>query len=249
MKIRAAAIVVGVLIAWGIKRHYADAQAGDLRWILTPTAGLAGAITSTAFEWQAGEGYLSRERLFLIEKSCAGVNFLIAAFGMLTFALFHRVRSAWSAAGVLGASLLAGYVAAVVVNAVRIALGMWLVAHPVAPAVLSAADLHRLEGIVVYFGGLALLYQLAQRIDREAWARTMILPLAAYYTITLGVPIANGARWSDGVFVRHGLVVLVVPLVIIAFFGAAGRCARGFSSFFRSSSGHPVGPASTLPEG
>lgn len=221
MTVRAAAIVVGVLIAWGMKRHYADAQADDLRWILTPTAGLAGVITSTAFEWQAGEGYLSRERLFLIEKSCAGVNFLIAAFGMLTFVLFHRVRSSWSAAGVLGASLLAGYVAAVMVNAVRIAFGMWLAAHPVAPAVLSAADLHRIEGIAVYFGGLALLYQLAQRMDRQAWPRTMILPLAAYYAITLGIPIANGAAWSDAVFVRHGLAVLVVPLAVIAFFVAA----------------------------
>ena len=232
MKIRAAAIVVGVLIAWGIKRHYADAQADDLRWILTPTAALAGVMTSTAFEWQAGEGYLSHERLFLIEKSCAGVNFLIAAFGMLMFVQFHRVRSSWSAAGVLGASLLAGYVAAVTVNAVRIALGMWLAAHPVAPAVLSAADLHRIEGIVVYFGGLALLYQLAQRMDHQAWPRTMVLPLAAYYAITLVVPLANGAAWSDAVFVRHGLMVMVVPLAVIACFVAASMAFEAGQGFF-----------------
>lgn len=232
MKIRAAVIVVGVLIAWGIKRHYADARADDLRWILTPTAALAGVMTNTAFEWQAGEGYLSRERLFLIEKSCAGVNFLIAAFGMLMFALFHRIGSSWSAAGVLGVSLLAGYTAAVIVNAVRIAIGMWLIAHPVAPAVLSAADLHRIEGIVVYFGGLALLYQLAQRLDRQAWGRTMVLPLAVYYVVTLGIPLANGAAWSDALFVRHGLAVLVVPLAVIAFFVAAGTAFEAGQGFF-----------------
>jgi exosortase K len=189
-------------------------------------------MTGTAFEWQAGEGYLSRERLFLIEKSCAGLNFLIAAFGVLTFVWFHRVRCSWSAAAVLGASLSAGYAAAVMVNAVRIAVSMWLAANPVAPAVLSAADLHRLEGIVVYFGGLALVYQVAQRVDRQAWARSMALPLAAYYAITLGVPIANGADWSDAVFVRHGLVVLVVPLAIVAFFVTASIAVDAGQGFF-----------------
>ena len=36
------ALAVAVLIAWGMKRHYADARADDLRWILSPTARLVG---------------------------------------------------------------------------------------------------------------------------------------------------------------------------------------------------------------
>ena len=79
-----------VLIAWGLKRHYADARADDLLWILSPTARLVGATTGATFVMQPGEGYFSRERLFLIEKSCAGINFMIAAFAMLVFALVHR---------------------------------------------------------------------------------------------------------------------------------------------------------------
>jgi exosortase K len=105
--------------------------------------------------------------MFLIEKSCAGINFMIAAFLMLVVALFHRVRSAVSAAGVLGVSLAVGYAAAVVVNAGRIAVAMWLAAHPGA-LFIGAADVHRLEGITVYFGGLVLLYEVVQRLDRRA---------------------------------------------------------------------------------
>lgn len=161
-------VVVGatLLIAWGLKRHYADARADDLWWILAPTAQLAGVITGAPFEMQTGEGYLSRERLFLIEKSCAGVNFIIAAFGMLMFAQFHRVASPLSAARLLGAGLVVAYAVTVVVNAVRIAIAMWLAAHPVARSTLSAADVHRIEGIVVYFAGLVLLYELTRRFDR-----------------------------------------------------------------------------------
>ena len=88
MKTRLVVLAVAVLIAWGLKRHYADARADDLAWILSPTARLVGVMTGTTFAPQPGEGYFSRERLFLIEKSCAGINFMIAAFGMLVFALF-----------------------------------------------------------------------------------------------------------------------------------------------------------------
>jgi exosortase K len=168
MTIKLLAAAAAALIAWVLKRHYAAASADDLWWILSPTAQLAGIVTATPFELQAGEGYLSRERLFLIEKSCAGVNFMIAAFGMLMFAMFHRVASPPSAARLLGASLLAAYVVAVVVNAVRIAIAMRLAAHPIAPSALSAADVHRIEGIVVDFCGLVLLYELTQRFDRRA---------------------------------------------------------------------------------
>lgn len=167
VKARLAAAPAALLIAWALKQHYSDARADDLLWILTPTAQLAGAMTGSAFTLQPGEGYLSRERLFLIEKSCAGVNFMLAAFGMLVFTLFHRVRTLVSGGRVLGVSLLAAFTAAVAVNAVRIAMAMWLAAHPVGLPISSAA-LHRLEGILVYFGGLMLLYEAAQRLDRRA---------------------------------------------------------------------------------
>ena len=124
-------------------------------------------MTGNAFTWQPQEGYFSSDRLFLIEKSCAGINFVVAAFGMLTLALLHRAGSGRSAARVLGVSLLASYSAVMLVNAVRIAIAMWLAAHPAALSTFSAADVHRIEGIAVYFGGLVLLYELAQRLDRR----------------------------------------------------------------------------------
>ncbi len=227
MKTRLLLLAVAVLVAWGLKRHYADARADDLRWILSPTARLTGAITGATFVMQPGEGYFSRERLFLIEKSCAGINFMIAAFGMLVFTLLRGVGAGLSGARVLGVSLLASYAAAVIVNAARIAIAMWLAAHPVAPSTFAAADVHRVEGIAVYFGGLVLLYYLAQRLDRGAVAfRGTALPLAVYYAVTLGLPLANGAARSGAPFVNHALVVLVVPPVAIVLAFALYRSAH-----------------------
>ena len=166
MKMKIFVMASTVLIAWGLKRHYAAARADDLWWILSPVARLVGVMTRSSFAFQPGEGYFSRDRLFLIEKSCAGINFMIAAFGMLMLTLLHRVGSRLAAARVLSVSLLASYSAAVLVNAVRIAIAMWLGAHPGALSAFSAADVHRVEGITVYFGGLVLLYELVQRLDR-----------------------------------------------------------------------------------
>jgi exosortase K len=163
--VKLAVVAATLLIAWGLKRHYSDARADDLWWILTPTTHFVGVVTGATFTFQPGEGYFARDRLFLIEKSCAGVNFMIAAFGMLTFTLFHHVSSATAAARVIGMSLMASYLAAVVVNAARIALAMWLTAHPAALPAFNFADVHRLEGIVVYFGSLVLLYELVRRLD------------------------------------------------------------------------------------
>jgi hypothetical protein len=95
---------------------------------------------------------------------------MIAAFGMLVVALLRRVESGLTAAQVLAGSLLASYAAAVAVNTLRVDIAIWLAARPVALPALSAADVHRLEGITVYFGGLALLYELVQLFDRRVAA-------------------------------------------------------------------------------
>jgi exosortase K len=168
MKPRLCFVAVAALVVWAMKRYYADARAEDLWWILSPTARLVGAITGVRFAFQPGEGFLSTERLFLIEKSCAGINFMIAAFGMSACVLSRRITSCLSGACALGASLLASYAAAVPVNAARIAIAMWLAAHSLPSSGLSAGQIHRLEGITVYFGGLVLLYELLQRFDRPA---------------------------------------------------------------------------------
>jgi exosortase K len=168
MKAKLCVLAVMALVIWGVKRHYSEARADDLRWILSPTTQVVGVMTGTPFAWQPGEGYRSPDRLFLIEKSCAGINYMVAAFAMLSLVLVHRVGSGLSAAHVLGVSLLASYLAAVLVNAVRIAVALWLAGQPVAISTFSAADVHRVAGIAVYFAGLVLLHELVQRLDRRA---------------------------------------------------------------------------------
>jgi exosortase K len=161
---RAVTLATIVLAMWGLKRHYADAEVEDVRWILWPTAQLVAAATGSPFELEPGAGYLSRERLFLIEKSCAGVNFMIAALGLTGLVLARESGDGRRDGWILGQGLALAYAAAVVVNSIRI-----LVAIPLASADLgrgwwTAARIHRLEGITVYFAGLLLLDRVVRRL-------------------------------------------------------------------------------------
>lgn len=168
MKTKLLMLAVTALVVWGLKRTYADSRADDLQWILAPTARLVGAVTGVQFVPSPGEGYVSHARLFLIEKSCAGINFMAAAFLVLVLTLFRRATSPGSVALVLIGSLSAAYVAAVMVNATRIAVALWLGTPSVPLSISAAAEVHRIEGIVVYFAGLTLLYEVARRLNRRA---------------------------------------------------------------------------------
>jgi exosortase K len=235
MKRTLAILLLVALAMWGMKRYYADAPVDELQWILGPTATLVTALTGVPFEWEPGQGYLSRERFFLIAKACAGINFMIAAFGMMAIVRGRRVSSCRAAAGILLMCVLASYSAAVCVNAARIAVAIWLAAHPAGFAGMTAAQVHRVEGIACYFGGLVLLYQLVRsecvspgtegacppKHARIGWCEGGV-PLFWYLVITVAVPLANGAASGGKGFVEHTLFVLAVPLVLVAL-AAGGR--------------------------
>ena len=57
------------------------------------------------------------------------------------------------------------------------------------------------------------------------------IPLAAYYSVTLALPLANGAAAFGAAFVRHALVVLAVPPILIV--AACGLCAAANSGCSR----------------
>ena len=52
------AVVLALIAAamYGLKRHYSAAAVEDLRWILGPTSALVGAVSGSAFEFEAGGG-------------------------------------------------------------------------------------------------------------------------------------------------------------------------------------------------
>ncbi|HSS21293.1 MAG TPA: exosortase K [Pyrinomonadaceae bacterium] len=221
-------LVAVLLVAGSIKQYYSTASVNQLRWILAPTSAAVQFVTGSKFEFESYTGYVNSDHSFVIAASCAGVNFLITAFLMLALSRVWQTRAdtgpgkpVW-----LFIPLAAGcaYLATVVANTVRIATAVRLHGQSIDAGGLNPNQLHRLEGIVIYFGFLLLLFVLSERVanrkdvNRPSLLRQSLFPLFIYYATALGVPLLNSVRHSGIIaadFWEHSAFVLVAPLTLV----------------------------------
>lgn len=82
---------------------------------------------------------------------------MIAALGLTGIAVARDGSGGRRDAWILGRGLALGYAAAVVVNSIRILGAIGLASADLTGGWWTAARIHRLEGITVYFAGLLLL--------------------------------------------------------------------------------------------
>jgi exosortase K len=209
-----AQLSVVILCALALKYHYSTATADQLRWILAPTTVVVELLSGRSFEFESYTGYMSSDHTFVIAAPCAGVNFLITAFLMLSLRRLWRDRfqTGWSLIPITAAL---AYVTTLIANTARIFVALEIQKHSVEISGLTANQLHRLEGIVVYFGFLLLLFMLTERRRAANPARLFLVPLFIYYAITVGIPIVNGSYKQGAPFWEHFGFVLVLPLLLI----------------------------------
>ena len=226
---RVAQWVVVLACAFSLKLYYSRAGADQLRWILGPTAGLVELVSGTSFEFEPRAGYLSDDRRFLIAPVCAGVNFLIAAFLMLSIRKLLREPSQGRVWAFLPAALGIAYLVTLVANAARIAIALRLGRLPQVDG-LDGRALHRAEGILVYFAFLLLLFVASERWGAGKVAglwRQAYFPLLIYYATTLGIPLANGGYRQGAGFWEHAAFVLLIPFLLILPLVVFRRLRRG----------------------
>ncbi len=223
---RNAQLVVVLFCAAALKLYYSTASANQLRWILAPTTVLVELVSGTRFAFESHAGYLSSDRSFLIAASCAGINFLITSFLMLSLRKLWRDRSqnrsdnlAWR---FIPSAALVAYLVTVVANTVRISIALQLRRMSQDASWLTPNQLHRFEGIFIYFGFLLLLFIGSEKLSSEnpsgphagyprgnpapllrpharlprrktVLFRATFFPLLLYYVTTLGIPVLYSA--------------------------------------------------------
>lgn len=209
-----AQLAIVLLCALGLKFYYSTATPNDLRWILAPTTALVELLSGRSFEFESYTGYMSRDHRFVIAVSCAGVNFLITSFLMLGLRSLWRRRFEGVSWTFLPLTAVLAYLATVIANTIRICIALEIQRRSIEVNGLSANQLHRLEGIVVYFGFLLLLFVFTERSRSVKPQRLMLFPLIIYYTTTLGIPLLNGSFHQGSPFWEHFAFVLVLPLIL-----------------------------------
>ena len=213
-----------LMIAGGLKLYYSLASVNDLYWVLAPTTFFVELITGETFTFESFAGYMSEDHSFLIAAACSGVNFLITAFLMLSVSRLWKKRTEPLSLGLIPAALAAAYLATLVANTIRIAIALHIHRMEEPMVWVNPEQLHRFEGIFVYFGFLLLLYNLIEGLDeanelrskrRIFGLRRSILPLLIYWVTTIGVPLANGAYHQGASFWEHSAFIFITSLVLM----------------------------------
>jgi len=207
--------------AYALKSFYSTATVNDLRWILAPTTFLVELISGERFTFESLAGYMNGDHTFLIAASCSGVNFLMISFLVLTLGKLWREREmSWTFFPI---AALAAYATTLIANTVRIVIALQMHANSFQLGGFDAEELHRIEGIVVYFLFLLLLFIASEKLAADKMAiksfasglvRRSAYLLLIYYAVTLGIPIVRGS-YREAEFWEHAGFVTVVPLLFI----------------------------------
>ncbi len=221
-------ISVALLIAVSLKTFYSSANVNELRWILAPTTYLVELATGNTFTFESYSGYMNEERSFLIAGSCSGVNFLITAFLVLALGKLLRDRAQKVRWTFIVYAALVAFLTTIVANTVRICIALQMRRADPELLWLNPDQLHRFEGIIVYFGFLLLLFVASESLRNRSgfrvsgWRlRGLLLPLFIYCSTTLAIPVANAVYRRTPLtadFREHLFFVFVIPLVLVAIF-------------------------------
>src|SRR5881394_1510993 len=111
--------VVVLAAAAALKQFYSTASANELRWMLWPTTRLTELVTGTNFTFESHAGYMSDDRGFLIASACAGINFLITAFLMLSLRMLWNERTTGVKWRTILLSAMSAFVVTIIANTVR----------------------------------------------------------------------------------------------------------------------------------
>ena len=207
-----AQLTLVLLCALALKYFYSTASVNELRWILAPTTVLVELLSGKSFEFESYTGYMSSDHTFVIAAPCAGVNFLLTAFVMLALRQLWRDRFQATGWNLLLVNAVIAYAATLIANTVRIVVAL----QGIELSGLTRNQVHRLEGIVVYFGFLLLLFVAIERFESaKSSAKRLALPLLIYYATTLGIPLVNGAYREYASFWEHFVFVLILPLILV----------------------------------
>jgi len=248
----------------GLKQHYSLAGSDALDWILGPTAGLAEIIGGIPFEHEALTGYISRDARAVIAPACAGVNFMIMAFGMIAFQGVFRLLGAGRRLAWLATALGGAYLLTILVNALRITISIYLYGADLYDSHVTPADIHRAAGVLIYFAALSAIYPVSGKIiaglqpsipAQRAPVRPYrwfniglpsLVPLLWYMAITLVVPILRRLEIAgQPQFHKHVLTVLTVGLVVFSIFLIGRLCYHHIKA--RCKESWPKGPSFGLP--
>lgn len=155
-----------------LKLYYLGAGVDSLGWILAPTAFISSLMANLDFNYVEGAGYLSRNGLYLINKSCSGLNFLIITVFITSFSLLSRKMRVRTQLLIGGTAFAGGYLLTILANSIRITLSIRFEPIRSSLFLLKGAESWVHQGIGTFIFLLSLLVYYYLLMKGALWIRT-----------------------------------------------------------------------------
>lgn len=199
---------LALLLALAFKQAYSRIGTEQLQWLLHPLAALLNATSLFHFMPTAGGEWLDDGHGLVIVKACAGGNFLIASW----LGWLWRWREPGFGAVTMLRAFAAAWLTTLLANALRIVCIAYGQDELAQLTGISVADGHRLIGVGVYFGSLAL---------QLAGTRTLFAAQAIYLGVAVLLPWLNAVLFGNGgISLSHVAWTASLPLATLTAYGA-----------------------------
>lgn len=215
--VRGIAAALVLLIALFLKQYYSLATSDQLAWIIRPTAFLTQCLSGIVFSEEGSYGWVDPDNRYLIAPACAGVNFLIITWCMVSFWGILHWRSLPTLAGWLLVSGVMAFGSTLIANSLRIWASIHLYDADIYGDHLDQQTMHRLIGVSVYYLFLCFNSWLVSRMLEKKGVQTRfgqrasqlwLIPLCWYLIISLGLPLLNKAYQAQPQgFLEHAVLV------------------------------------------
>lgn len=146
------------------KFFYRNADSTGLLFILKPVTAVVSFALNQPFEFVGAPGYSNLDGSVLIGPSCAGINFMIILFAMLTFTFIPVFNNFNRKLLTYLLILISSYLIAILVNASRIITSITILKYNLLEFFHDGRLVHKGVGILIYFFYLVLCYFISLKI-------------------------------------------------------------------------------------
>lgn len=144
-----------------IKFFFSIARVNEIYYFIYPVSKLTDFITATSSNYILNQGFYNEHYHYIINKSCAGINFFLMAFCTVSFRIFLSFKKKSLVYNCLISASIA-YLTTIIANTSRIVCSIkWLS--------LSESDIpfHQSTGVVIYLCFLISIYLLVDFIAKK----------------------------------------------------------------------------------
>jgi len=157
-----------LIFAVFLKIYYIYADNSSLRWILFPTTIIVSLFSGIHFYFIDNVGYTSFNGFYVINKTCAGLNFLIIIFTLSIVLIFRIREKVINNLFIFLTLLLSCFVLTIIANSSRIYSSIFIemIKHQLPFLKSSKNWFHEAMGIVIFFSYLLLYYFIIKRVKK-----------------------------------------------------------------------------------